>query len=124
MLFIFQVALEFKKIYIYIFKKLIIPYSALTQLDNTRAVSSLAEAQAYEPSVIGAGWSCSYRVHPTFLMPLHNFATGHPTLLQTLQESSESLSLLDNSFVSASPADGEGRTTSHVCLHISGHPRR
>lgn len=55
-------------------------------------------------------------------MPLHNFATVHPTLVQTLQESSKSLSLLDNSFVSASCADGEGRTTSHVCLHISGHP--
>lgn len=55
-------------------------------------------------------------------MPLHDFATVHPTLIQTLQGSSAYLSLLDISFVSASRADGEGLTTTHVCLHISGHP--
>jgi len=55
-------------------------------------------------------------------MPLPDFATVHPTLFQTLQGSSGYRSLLDISFVPASHADGEGLTTSHVCLRTSGHP--
>lgn len=41
-------------------------------------------------------------------MPLHDFATVHPTFIQTLQGSSGYSSLLDISFVSAGHTDGEG----------------
>lgn len=120
MLFIFQVALEFKE-YDTFKKKFKISYSALTPVGNSRAVASLAETQAYEAMVIGAGWCCSYRGH-TSLMPSCDFATVHPPLIQTSQGSSGYLSLFDITFVCASHAGGEGLTSPHVRLRYFWSP--